>query len=272
MKLLLENWRQFLDQTTGMSNAQISTLILEVFKERFKKYLQDKPLLSNFINVLDKEGIKWGVTGGGVRDLLLNLPLNDVDIVADCTDKELEKIIEDNNIEVGKINRFGGRKLRLDPHTELVDVWTVGTTWGVRKGYVKNTGLGAYPEATTYSTDAVIVSPSSDEIYADHLIDSIKSQKINIVFGKTPIAISTLEKMYRLVKKYGLQPGEDALKFANLIKQKQLSSSDKEDFEVLQEDKELDLNKEEAEELLSVFSLISDTPSLKEGRRYETLI
>ena len=260
MKLLLESWRQFIDQTTGLSRPEVSSLILEVFKQRFKTYLQDKPLLSNFINILDREGVKWGVTGGGVRDLLLNLPLNDVDIVADCSDEKLENIIKDNNIEIGKINRFGGRKLRLDPHTELVDVWTISTTWGVRKGYVKNTGLGAYPEATTYSTDAVVVSPSSNEIYADHLIDSIRSQEINIVFDKTPIAVSTLEKMYRLVKKYNLQPGKDTLRFANMIKQRQASSSE-EDFEMLEENKELDLSEEGAEEILSILSLIANKSS-----------
>ena len=252
----MENWRDFVEKTRGFSNSELSKIILVIFKKRLREYLQDKPVASNFLSILDKAGIKWGVTGGGVRDMIFNLPVNDLDIVVDCSDEELEKIIEDNDIEVGKINRFGGRKLRLDPHTELVDVWTVGNTWGIRKGYVKNRGLSSYPEATTYSTDAVVISPSSNEIYADHFIDSIRNEEINIVFGKTPIAVSTLEKMHRLVKKYNLKPGSDALKFIDLINQKRSSLSKDQDFEMIQESDADTIGKKDAQEVLYVLSVV----------------
>jgi tRNA nucleotidyltransferase/poly(A) polymerase len=85
-------------------------LILEVDEQisRWKNYLNDTPMLSAAVDILNKiesKGYQAYIVGGCVRDLILGEPMHDVDICTNCPIEILEKLFK--VYDIGKSKDFG---------------------------------------------------------------------------------------------------------------------------------------------------------------------
>ena len=229
--MIKNNWNRYLLEEAKETKLFTEEIILSLVKEGMTKYRASHPDLDKFLTDLTSRNIKWGITGGGVRDFIFGYEPNDIDVLIDAPDELLDQVINDGGYKLGKINAFGGRKMDFDGM--LTDVWTVSSTWGIKHGYKKNKGLESYPKVTTFSADAVVVSPDFNEIHADKLIKTLETGKVKIVFDKTPIPLKTAIKAYRLFHKYGLKPGKSVSKFIKKIS-KQLSDDPSGNFQITQ--------------------------------------
>lgn len=210
-KYIFESWRNYLLIEGEENKLFTEEIILLLVKQGMKLYRETHPELNQFLNDMNASNIRWGIVGGSIRDFIFGYKPKDIDILVDASDEILDNMLQEKGYDIHSRNIFDGREMVFDG--QITDLWTLDSTWAIKAGYKKNKGFRTWPKVATFSADAAIVAPDYDEIHAEHLVKTLQTGKVRVVFDKTPIPLMTAIKAFRLFQKYNLKPGKSAVKF-----------------------------------------------------------
>ena len=149
--------------------------------------------------------------GGAVRDYLDGKidASRDIDIVVESntnTSIDILEIIKQLNDTTFKINRFNGYKINFNNQL-YVDIWNLLDTWAFKTNEIEPSALNLMKsvylniDALVYSLNNSTYLNNCDIIYEN----TIKNNKLDIVFDKTPYEDLNLLRALVFQKKYSLK-------------------------------------------------------------------
>lgn len=167
--------------------------------EKSLSQLKKDQLITDFLEELGACGPSL-VLGGAVRDWILGNPHRDIDIVVACPTKKLQFL---NKYKAQK-NRFEGYYLTIGG-TEF-DIWTVESTWAMKKDASFDKTLEAIPRTVFLTIDAVGYRLDTKEIYDSGFHASVLNRRLGIIYEPNPFPFLCVSRSLCTLLKYDLLP------------------------------------------------------------------
>jgi hypothetical protein len=161
-----------------------------VLRERLRRFLnrssKRRTLLRESLKPLRESGQPAVVFGGFIRDLLLQLPPRDVDLVV--ADEHLAAIEERLKPFIRRHNRFGG--LNVCANGWEFDIWAVGQTWAFQQGGNWNKTFEELPKTTFLNIEAAAMElwPGGKmrQVFEHNFLDAFVKRTIEINYEANP--------------------------------------------------------------------------------------
>lgn len=177
----------------------MKTILRQKIRDFYGEHL-DTVLHLQQIWFLGKGGCLFG---GAIRDIMLDVPPNDLDIVVHKMTPELAKYLQKFPY---KENYFGGYKIQTKEFE--MDVWSLEEHWAFQKGHVCNdpVSFDNLPKTTFLNINAVaaelnLVSLNID-IVENGFFDCIKNKQLDINLEKTKNIQYSLFRAFRFFHQF----------------------------------------------------------------------
>lgn len=192
--------------------ATANRRISEFFSDDSGLYQQH--LIIGLIQILSKLG-PTRIFGGMLRDFALGgasrflLNKGDVDIVVDAPWQRVKRKLDSicrTDAQVKhpyKINNKNGYKLRIG--SWLFDVWTVDTTYAIKKGFVKKNSIESLLKTTFFDWDAWLYDPQLDTLITNEgVIETMNKGVVSINLQPNPDPINVVRRALKLQQEFRL--------------------------------------------------------------------
>jgi hypothetical protein len=152
------------------------------------------------------------IFGGLLRDLARNRVeafSSDVDLVVDADPALLDHFMAAENADR---NSYGGWRLQRGTHK--FDVWTLSSTWAVRKGLVSARRLADLTRTTFFDCDAIVYICSTRELHCDReYLERLATGVVGLNLRANPNTIGAAARTIRILKAWRCSITEDLSRF-----------------------------------------------------------
>lgn len=154
------------------------------------------------------------LVGGAVRDFALRRNPKDLDLIIDCKNADLLKIIDSY---VYRKNRFGGFKLAINDIE--IDIWIIANHWAFKEELYEcsfeNISKGAF-----FNFDAITLSLKSYKLDADTFIEAYNNKYLDINLNEfeaklNPTPEKNINKAYKLKESMDFELSERLKGYCN---------------------------------------------------------
>ncbi|RBK83637.1 hypothetical protein [Xanthomonas oryzae] len=141
--------------------------------------------LTRFISTLSAHLPETVVFGGMIREFALGKSRSfrsDVDVVTAHEDEEIITLISEFSPQK---NKFGGYRFSVDGW--LFDIWSLESTWAIKKGLVPSTGFDALLSTTFFDLDSAVFHLSERVLYCSSMHqEALEKRTLGINLRENP--------------------------------------------------------------------------------------
>lgn len=175
-------------------------------KKKHDKYF------SNFIEGLSKAG-KIFIVGGGVRDIINNNEVDDLDIIIKLRKEKLSKLIFDLQCNY-KTNKFGGYKIYFS--AIVVDIWSIDDNWAFKEN-VLSKKVSNISKSTFFNFDSLVCNLYNEKVYSHYYNECIRTRVLDIIIRKEDYLTKAYLPEAIVIKAFTLKVIYD-LEFSDAVK------------------------------------------------------
>lgn len=181
------------------------------FSSKFTELLLSNNNFKHFIYELLIKGAKFYIVGGFLRDLILEKPSRDIDIIIDLQHIEIINLINEYKL-THTVNRMNGIKLSLN--NIQIDLWSINHNWAFENKLVSrndNDILESIASGCFYNYDALVINGQSLNINVHYFNNMIETNTLDILRknsnykSKNPTIEANILRAFYLRYKYQLK-------------------------------------------------------------------
>jgi len=190
------------------------------FASSFREVLSNDIRFRNFIYEVLVEGTAY-VIGGYLRDLILNQPSRDLDIMVDLPSDKIRTLIDKSTLDYS-VNRLNGIKISLSNFD--IDLWSIEHNWAFEKKLIHQNDeyiLESIANGCFYNYDALVINVHSNNLFVKHFNEMAKTNTLDILRKNTlykqlnPTIEANILRAFYLRRKYDLNYSPNCIEYLN---------------------------------------------------------
>lgn len=150
------------------------------FLNKFQLFLKEDSDLNCFFYDLFVYGTAY-IVGGFIRDILVNKPSRDVDVIVSLSYDKIIHLIKSYNLQYNT-NRFDGIKISLK--NIEVDIWSISDSWAFKNNLVKLNDqdvIDSIAKGCFYNYDSLVINVHSLNLNIREFSHFIESGTLDII-------------------------------------------------------------------------------------------